>query len=83
MEQAKLVEKSREGHAGGQPPIKPPELALANEAVPEGWHEERLIDDSGEEIFVRFKGQPSSKRYEYVRDYYDFKIKRVEPKAGQ
>ena len=47
----------------------------------EGWHEERLIDDNGNEIFVQFKGEPSTDRYEYVRDYYNFKIGRVKPKA--
>lgn len=42
-----------------------------------GWHEERLIDEAGDEIIVRFKGKPSPERYEYVRDYYGFKIGRL------
>ena len=31
----------------------------------------------GEEIFVRYKGDPSKERYEFIRDYLDFKVKRI------
>jgi hypothetical protein len=56
-------------------PNDPPRLAL--EALPGEWPEERLLDDGGEEIFVRYKGDPSKERYEFIRDYLDFKIKRM------
>ena len=41
------------------------------------WREERLLDDGGEEIFLPYKGEPSKERYEFVRDYLDFKLKRM------
>ena len=41
------------------------------------WREERLLDENGEEIFVRYKGEPSKERYEFIRDYLDFKLKRM------
>ena len=47
------------------------------ESVPEGWEEEQLIDDGGGEIRIRYKGRPSIERYEYIRDYLDFKIARL------
>jgi hypothetical protein len=48
------------------------------EPAPTGdWREERLLDEAGEEIFVRYKGDPSKKRYEFIRDYLDFKVKRM------
>jgi hypothetical protein len=31
------------------------------------------LDEEGEEIFVRYKGEPSKERYEFIRDYLDFK----------
>lgn len=43
----------------------------------EGWREERLIDDSGDEILLIYKGDPTESRYEFVRDYLDFKISRL------
>jgi hypothetical protein len=42
-----------------------------------GWQQERLIDDGGEEILIRYKGEASINRYEFIRDYLDFKIKRL------
>jgi hypothetical protein len=33
--------------------------------------------ETGEEIFVRYKGEPSKERYEFIRDYLDFKLKRM------
>ena len=53
-----------------------PRLPL--ESAPSGdWREERLLDESGEEIFVRYKGEPSKGRYEFTRDYLDLKVKRM------
>ena len=28
-------------------------------------------------IFMRYKGEPSKERYEFIRDYLDFKLKRM------
>jgi hypothetical protein len=39
--------------------------------------DERLLDEAGEEIFVRYRGAPSKERYEFIRDYLDFKVKRM------
>lgn len=49
--------------------------------VPDGWKEERLIDDGGEEIFIRYRGEPTQGRYTFIRDYLDFKLDRMK-KAG-
>jgi hypothetical protein len=46
-------------------------------ALAEGWKEERLIDDGGEEIFIRYRGEPTGERYTYIRDYLDFKLSRM------
>jgi hypothetical protein len=64
---------------GQIPPMKPPpSLPLASQDQPKaGWHEERLIDDSGHEIFIRYEGEPSAERYEFIRDYLDFKLRRL------
>jgi hypothetical protein len=43
----------------------------------EGWQEERLLDDDGKEILIRYRGGPSRARYEFIRDYLDFKLKRM------
>lgn len=48
-----------------------------NSVLAEGWKEERLIDDGGEEIFIRYRGEPTAERYTYIRDYLDFKLARV------
>jgi hypothetical protein len=50
---------------------------LPLETTPGDWREERLLDEAGEEIFIRYKGDPSKERYEFIRDYLDFKIKRM------
>ena len=36
-----------------------------------------MLDEAGEEIFVRYKGEPSKERYEFILDYLDFKVKRM------
>lgn len=41
------------------------------------WREERLIDDSGEEIVLKYKGAPNTARYEFIREYLDFKLARM------
>jgi hypothetical protein len=59
---------------------KPPVLPLDGEgdaSNDSGWQQERLIDDGGEEILIRYKGEASINRYEFIRDYLDFKIKRL------
>lgn len=77
-----VVEKKGEQQgpaSGGGAPILP-----LNErgTLKEGWHEERLIDDGGEEIFIRYEGEPSVARYEYIRDYLTFKLDRLKKQSG-
>ena len=52
-----------------------------DEALQPGWSEERLIDDSGDEIKIRYRGKAGVERYEFIRDYLSFKIDRLKPKA--
>lgn len=66
------------------PPAALPRFALEkpkdeteDDSLPEGWKEERLIDDGGEEIFIRYRGDPNQKRYTFIRDYLDFKLSRM------
>jgi hypothetical protein len=40
-------------------------------------HARYAIDRDMLEIFVRYKGEPSKERYEFIRDYLDFKVKRI------
>ena len=82
MDQAELVEKGAAASPNKAQALTPPILPLDDTTLLEGWHEERLIDDSGEEIFVRFKHKPSSEHYAYIRDYYGFKINRMSPCKG-
>ena len=79
MEQAELVEKAAAASPNKAQALTPPVLPLDDTTLLDGWHEERLIDDSGEEIFVRFKHKPSSEHYAYIRDYYGFKLARMSP----
>ena len=44
----------------------------------DGWTEEPLTDEVGEPILIRYRGKPSLKRYEFIRDYLELKIKRLE-----
>jgi hypothetical protein len=72
MDQLHVVEK---GGGGGGPRDNgklAPTLPLES-----SWHEERLIDDTGDEVLVRYKGEPSVERYEFIRDYLDFKVQRL------
>ena len=43
----------------------------------DGWTEEPLTDEVGEPILIRYRGKPNRKRYEFIRDYLDLKIKRL------
>ncbi|NTE89133.1 hypothetical protein [Agrobacterium rubi] len=61
----------------------PPRLPIDNTSeargvVPDGWSEETLIDDGGDEIRIRYLGKASVDRYKFIRDYLDFKISRLE-----
>ncbi len=47
-------------------------------SLSEGCTEEPLTDEVGEPILIRYRGKPSRKRYEFIRDYLDLKIKRLE-----
>jgi len=73
MTQVQVSEKG--AAAAGANASDPPHLPL--EILPPEWREERLLDDAGEEIFIRYKGEPSKGRYEFIRDYLDFKLKRI------
>jgi len=55
----------------------PPILPIEREHAPAGWGEETLIDDSGDEIKILYRGKASLDRYEFIRDYLDFKINRL------
>jgi len=79
MEQVRLKEKGVSTFA------PPPPLPLAEEARPSvaiGWKEERLVDDSGDETLLSYKGEPSVERYEFIRDYLDFRITRLKKAGG-
>lgn len=46
-----------------------------------GWHE-RLLDDDGSEIIISFGSEPTVETYEFLREYLDFKIKRMAKRAS-
>ncbi|HEX8233159.1 MAG TPA: hypothetical protein VF559_07435 [Caulobacteraceae bacterium] len=76
MEQVRLEQKG--GAAGAAPPPLPlPPEAPVERSTKLGWKEERLIDDSGDETFLSYKGEPSVERYEFIRDYLEFRIQRL------
>lgn len=82
-ENAELIEKAPKGGGFTPPPLP---LAPADEERPDrsgklGWKEERLIDDAGDETFLSYKGEPSIERYEFIRDYLEFRIQRLKPKS--
>lgn len=78
MDQAIVIERG-----DTKPPIDLPKFKIGGKSdeqkseLQEGWKEERLIDDGGEEIFIRYKGEPTPERYTYIRDYLDFKLSRM------
>jgi hypothetical protein len=61
------------------PPVRTlaEDKAKADDTLPAGWIEETLIDDGGQEIKIRYQGKAAAERYEFIRDYLDFKIKRL------
>ncbi|MFM5954374.1 MAG: hypothetical protein ACKOPE_08750 [Novosphingobium sp.] len=61
--------------------IEKPDPKPESSQLPEGWKEERLIDDGGEEIFIRYLGDPTPERYTFIRDYLDFKLSRMKKTA--
>jgi hypothetical protein len=75
MENA-ILEQKGNGEDDPKSSIAAPRLPLE-----EGWHEERLLDDDGKEIFIKYKGEPSRDRYEFIRDYLEFKLKRMKGKT--
>jgi hypothetical protein len=77
MENA-ILEQKGNGEDDPKSSITAPRLPLE-----EGWHEERLLDDDGKEIFIKYKGEPSRDRYEFIRDYLDFKLKRMKGKTEE
>lgn len=78
MDQVQLHQKAAAPAAA--PPILPlPEQGF-RPSQKDGWKEERLIDDEGDETFLSYKGEPSIERYEFIRDYLDFRISRLKPK---
>ena len=64
------------------PPVRELPHVDADKELPEGWSEERLIDDGGDEIKIRYRGKASLERYEFIRDYLDFKIQRLTKKVS-
>jgi hypothetical protein len=83
MDHIELTEKGGKARGFSPPPLP---LAPADEERTErpaklGWKEERLIDDSGDETFLSYKGDPSVERYEFIRDYLEFRIQRLKPKT--
>jgi hypothetical protein len=58
-------------------------VAVPRLPLEEGWHEERLLDDDGKEIFIKYKGEPSRDRYEFIRDHLEFKLKRMKGKTDK
>lgn len=84
MEQVRLEQKREGPGTGFVPPPLPlaePERERLERTAKAGWKEERLIDDGGHETFLTYKGEPSVERYEFIRDYLDFRINRLKPKG--
>lgn len=80
MDQVRLEQKGSAPASGFTPPPLPlPEVPdqRTSRASEPGWKEERLIDDAGDETFLSYKGEPSVERYEFIRDYLDFRIQRL------
>jgi hypothetical protein len=67
--------------AANERPTIPPSLLATHQREEESlegdWQEEKLIDDSGESIFIRYRGKATPDRYRYIRDYLDFKLGRM------
>lgn len=90
MEQAIVQSRIAVGSASSRSPNLPPTRALAPAAIPAetdelppDWVEERLIDDAGDEIKIRYRGKATVERYQFIHDYLDFKINRLKPKPAK
>lgn len=68
------LERKGEAPSGTLPTLELPDDRVGTR---KGWKEERLLDDAGDEIFISYQGEPSVARYEFIRDYLDFKVKRA------
>jgi hypothetical protein len=65
------------GQGGTSDDVPTLELPEGRGSTRKGWKEERLLDDEGGEIFISYQGEPSVARYEFIRDYMDFKVSRA------
>ncbi|MCH9054003.1 MAG: hypothetical protein IIA72_23625 [Proteobacteria bacterium] len=74
-----VIVETKDQPLGGGAPILP----IEDDKLKEGWHEERLLDDDGNEIIIRYEGKPSVGRYEFIRDYLSFKLDRLKPKKEE
>lgn len=74
-----VVEEMGVADKQNSPPTR--DLPATDNKLPEGWSEESLIDDGGEEIRIRYRGKASIERYEFIRDYLDFKLQRLGKKT--
>jgi hypothetical protein len=80
LEEVTLLEAVVEKPVEERPTVPAHLLKQKQDALQEGWQEERLLDDGGGEIFIRYEGEASAERYEFIRDYLDFKLSRLKPK---
>jgi hypothetical protein len=85
MQNLELVEKGSKASGYTPPPLPLAQVEdqRTDRSAKSGWKEERLIDDAGDETFLSYKGEPSVERYEFIRDYLDFRIQRLKPKAAK
>jgi hypothetical protein len=44
----------------------------------EDWTVEPFADEAGQLILIRYRGKPSRRRYEFIRDYFDLKVRRLD-----
>jgi len=80
LEEVTLIEAAAPRVLAQERPQVPAHLLSSkglDEKLREGWQEERLLDDKGGEIFLRYEGEVSAERYEFIRDYLDFKLSRL------
>jgi hypothetical protein len=80
VDQIQLHQKAATPAPSAPPMLPLPEAHQGRPIAKDGWKEERLIDDEGDETFLSYKGEPSIARYQFIRDYLDFRISRLKPK---